>query len=721
MGRCCRSPAGGARGTLPLNPARGESNLNLWQRWLRDRPARLAASWVGLVGVLLAADAATAGEVQWRPAPLFGGSVIAVELAESSPRTLYALTDRGDLYQTTDGAVTWSLREGRRFSVTASLAIDPADAETLVAADVAKDGGCCTLLRTTDGGRTWRHLGFSTSVRAVRFEPVRPHQLYGYGSGIVRSLGGGPTWTPVGFVGLPVYSLAIDPFDGQTLLAAVGGNQIGTPVVVWRSSDQGLSWSSTAVTAPPRGKTLAIPQVVFDPARRNWAYAFQTSQTDGSSPTPSPGPVYRSQDGGRSWIQLSAATGVIDLAPAADGRLYAASSFLGVSRSNDAGETWTPPLSEPSAPADAISKVVVSPGRSVSIFAAGGLGIWKSDDRGARWDFSSQGFVSQDVTSLVTAGSTPSNVLALAGDSSDFDNFGLGIYSSNDRGRDWALLNAGRDTNDDPVRLLALDPGNPLIAYGAAPAGGCDTLTKSTDGGRTWRRLPSFPLASGCDPNSSGGISAFALQPSNPQTLLVSAGVNAYVCGAYFCPGWTAILRSDDGGASWTAFDSAFFWNSFAFAPSQSHLVYGLSGDQVYASPDGGRRWSALASGLPIGYQEPLVVDQQSPQSLYVGTPAGVFHSTDGGASFRHFGHRLDSMPIAALIVDPTDSANLYAGVAGQGVWRWDPALNDWTPLSSGLPAGGFSGALALDPGDPAVLYAGTIGRGLFQLLLRTH
>jgi hypothetical protein len=46
------------------------------------------------------------------------------------------------------------------------------------------------------------------------------------------------------FGALPVFSLAVDPFDGQTLLAAVGGKEVGVPVVVWRSPDRGLTWQS---------------------------------------------------------------------------------------------------------------------------------------------------------------------------------------------------------------------------------------------------------------------------------------------------------------------------------------------------------------------------------------------------------------------------------------------------------------------------------------------
>jgi len=114
-----------------------------------------------------------------------------------------------------------------------------------------------------------------------------------------------------------------------------------------------------------------------------------------------------------------------------------------------------------------------------------------------------------------------------------------------------------------------------------------------------------------------------------------------------------------------------------------------------------------------------LALDPREPRFLYVGTgSAGVYRSTDGGATFWPFGHGLESASIASLVVDPASSANVFAGVTGQGVWRWNAGSNQWTPLSAGFPVGDFSGALALDPRHPAALYAGTTDHGVFRLLL---
>lgn len=71
---------------------------------------------------------------------------------------------------------------------------------------------------------------------------------------------------------------------------------------------------------------------------------------------------------------------------------------------------------------------------------------------------------------------------------------------------------------------------------------------------------------------------------------------------------------------------------------------------------------------------------------------------------------------VSALIVAPGRPATVYAGVTRQGAFRWDTALQLWTPLNDGLPVRDFTGVLAFDAAYPATLYAGTSGRGLFRM-----
>src|SRR5262249_24042701 len=141
-----------------------------------------------------------------------------------------------------------------------------------------------------------------------------------------------------------------------------------------------------------------------------------------------------------------------------------------------------------------------------------------------------------------------------------------------------------------PYRLQVVDAGNPLTVFGLGTTGDCDTLTKSTDGGRSWQTS-----YSDCgDSASSNTILAVALDPFSPGTLLISD--TSFM--AHGGPSGSYLARSDDDGATWSDVSS----NALAplvFSPTEPGLLYGMSCDQLFASRDVGRTWHPLAAGLP--------------------------------------------------------------------------------------------------------------------------
>ena len=107
-----------------------------------------------------------------------------------------------------------------------------------------------------------------------------------------------------------------------------------------------------------------------------------------------------------------------------------------------------------------------------------------------------------------------------------------------------------------------------------------------------------------------------------------------------------AVFKSTDGGAHWTASDegiTAVFVTALAVDPRTPTTVYaGTSGFDVWGvfkSVDGGIHWNPSNAGFPPVLDNissaitTLVVDPQSPATLYAGTTVGVFKSTDAGAS----------------------------------------------------------------------------------------
>jgi photosystem II stability/assembly factor-like uncharacterized protein len=660
----------------------------------RVRTARIA-SLLALV-VLSLAEASTAAPY-WTRATPFGGEIAALAEAPSSPRTVYAVA-RSGLFASRDGGVTWHRRGELPFGAPGTqLAVDPRDPQTVY----AQDG---FLYRTRDGGRSWVALGEELRfVVEVALDPDDSRVLYvATESGLYRSLDSGDTWALLAFERTFFLALAVDPRDAAHLLAVIPAADAGPPEV-WQSSDHGVSWTRALPLAIPDNLNPTAPHFRFDPARPGTVYLF----FGGTSGVP----AFRSTDGGASWTPLPAALGVRDLAVTAEGVLVAAGD-AGTARSSDRGESWSPPLPLASAPAaspqDQIGRLLVSTAAPGTVLAAGRAGVWRSGDRGGSWAPSNEGLAALIVQSILVEPSTPANVLAATGSS---------LYRSTDRGESWARIHSGL-AGPEPWPLEAYDPRRPRTLYGLGLDLDAELVLRSANGGKTWRRLP-IPYDCAEDgPHCTVAVNALTLDPEHPDTLLVA--------GSYTSPltGGTFLLRSDDGGATWTELPSSVGdLKTLTFAPGRGGALYGATCRRLFKSGNGGLSWRRVGRGLPDRLctgnrvNRALAVDPRDPRRVYIGTEeGGVFASEDGGETFKARDRGLEAASrITALLVDPADPTRIYAASPERGVFRWNARLRRWTPLDSGLPLRSFRGILALDPQPPSTLYAETL-EGIFRL-----
>jgi hypothetical protein len=188
---------------------------------------------------------------------------------------------------------------------------------------------------------------------------------------------------------------------------------------------------------------------------------------------------------------------------------------------------------------------------------------------------------------------------------------------------------------------------------------------------------------------------------------------------------------------------------AIAINPNNSNIIYqGTAGGGVWRTTDGGATWSpifdrqtsaGLRGALGIGEPSAIAIDPNDTNTLYVGTmgvnllrigvtlaaEAGLFKSTDGGASFISLGSgfpagnignatQFSNQSINVIIVDPANSQRIYLGSTTGAFLSTDGGLN-WT---QGTNSGGDVRSLVLDTSSPAgarILYAGISGRGVFQ------
>lgn len=194
--------------------------------------------------------------------------------------------------------------------------------------------------------------------------------------------------------------------------------------------------------------------------------------------------------------------------------------------------------------------------------------------------------------------------------------------------------------------------------------------------------------------------------------------------GAVYLGAALNMWRSVDGGASWRSLSPAgseLGALQFAFDARSKTTIYITDGFALWKSADGGATWSRHPIE-PSGSQlhvEAIAAHPRRSGVVLAGTTAGVFRSLDGGASWQQVQATCLG---AALLFDPLRPQRVYAGclpslfygLADSGVIQSLDGGATWQPAAAGL--GTLSVvALAAPPGVPRTVYAGTFGGGVFR------
>lgn len=306
---------------------------------------------------------------EWRNiGPQRGGRSLSAMGSPGRPNEYYFGATGGGLWKTIDGGNNWfPVTDGQ---ITSSSIGAVAVAETNP--DVVYIGGGETQLRgsitqgdgvykTTDGGKTWRHLGLkeTQAISRIRVHPTDPSIVYVtalghvYGDneerGVFRSKDGGNTWEKV---------LYIDEKTGAADLVIDRKN----PKVIYATTWQ-----------------------VYRKAWKMW----------GGGPGCG---LWKSMDGGDTWVELTANPGMpegpigkigVTVSPVDPNRVWAVveANEGGVFRSDDAGWTWKRVNSERKLRQRAFyySRLVADPFDKDVVYGLN-VGLWKSTDGGETFD-----------------------------------------------------------------------------------------------------------------------------------------------------------------------------------------------------------------------------------------------------------------------------------------------------------------------------------------------
>ena len=245
-----------------------------------------------------------------------------------------------------------------------------------------------------------------------------------------------------------------------------------------------------------------------------------------------------------------------------------------------------------------------------------------------------------------------------------------------------------------------------------------------------WRPLGPFSIPHGqtygsgpqSRPSVSGRIGAIAVDPNDPQHILIGAAAGG-------------VWETRDLGATWaprTDNQPSLATGAIAFDPQDSAIVYAGTGEGDFysnlgvgllRSSDGGTTWTLHATAPFVGNGfHKIIVDPQDGNRLYAATTGGLFRSLDGGATWsaRRGATTWDISLRTPTATSTPQTGGLFAACS-DGLFRSVTGGTTWTAVNLPGSAGGFTRlACRQAPSNAGVVYAfGALSSGAGKLWRR--
>lgn len=400
----------------------------------------------------------------------------------------------------------------------------------------------------------------------------------------------------------------------------------------------------------------------------------------------------------------------------------------GVWKTTNAGVTWTPVFDKQGS--YSIGTVVMDPRNADTIWVGTGEnnsqrsvgygdGVYRSDDGGKTWRH--LGLKTSEHVGRIAIDPRDSNIVYVASQGPLWAAGGeRGLYKTIDGGKAWTrILDISENTG---VTEIGIDPSNPDVLLAASyqrrrhvwtliNGGPESAIHKSTDGGKTWRKI-----TQGLPAEEMGRI-GLAFSPAKPG--LVYARVEA-------ANGAGGVFRSLDHGESWekrNSFDElAMYYGQIIADPKNPDRIFVMN-TFARVSDDGGRTLRTLGDRAKHIDTHTLWVDPNDTNYLLVGCDGGVYETWDGG----RFWQFKANLPVTQFYDVTADNAapfyNVCGGTQDNATWCGPSRTRSTAGITNGdwfVTVYGDGFHVRVDPDDPNTIYSEYQYAGLVRFDKRT-
>lgn len=356
-----------------------------------------------------------------------------------------------------------------------------------------------------------------------------------------------------------------------------------------------------------------------------------------------------------------------------------------------------------------------------SVRSHAGDGVYKSIDGGQTWK--NMGLrETQHIARIVIHPKNPDIVyVAALGHLYSF-NEERGVFKTTDGGQTWQKILYINERVG--VVDLVMNPQSPEILYAATYDkqrlpwvfinGGPESgVYKTTDGGKTWRRL-----RGGLPEGKIGriGLDIYLRNPDIIYAVIENANKRpptAKEAEMDIKRGLRPqereiggeVYRSEDGGETWIKMNppevnvspkGPFYFSQIRIDPNDDKKIF-VTGVCLANSTDGGRTWhdlnwppSRLFTKM-FGDVRTLWIDPENSDRIIMGSDGGIYISYDGGLTCDHY-YNLPISQIYAIGVDMDEPYNIYCGLQDHEHWkgpsnsadRQGITLLDWVAVGGG-------------------------------------